>query len=395
MYTINPTRAIFVALFFTLFSTASLFAQNCAHPDYSSLEELYNATGGDDWANNNGWLTSCEPCTWAGIGCDENNRVTSIILRGNGLTGALPVDIGDFDQLRVINLAYNEVAGELPASLFTIASLRDINFSGNRFSGTLPATIGEQPLLENLRLNNNQLAGTLPEALSTFSQMKILTLNNNGFTGSVPAGLGDLAFLFNLDVSQNNLSGCFPQDLENLCGNARMRFGGNSSLSWSGDFATFCSSGFATEQVGAPCDDGIPETEGDVITFDCGCSGELNPNGFTGAGLESIYEPDVAERDEQIRTRPGLGRVLPSFRQEITQLTVFPNPVVGDNLSVRLPLGSQNSQLRLLSLTGRVIINTTMDGPTTELLLPRLTAGVYLLESVTNGERSVQRVVVQ
>jgi Leucine-rich repeat (LRR) protein len=209
----NYTSLTNYLLFLSLFSTVSLVAQDCVHPDYPILEKLYIATEGDGWANNDGWLANCEPCNWKGIGCDENNRVTSIILRGNGLTGFLPGEIGDLDHLRLINLAYNEVAGKLPASLFTVASLRDINLSGNLFSGILPATFGEQPLLENLRLNNNQLVGNLPDALTAFTQMKILTLNNNSFAGSVPEGFGDLPFLFNLDISQNELAGCFPQDL--------------------------------------------------------------------------------------------------------------------------------------------------------------------------------------
>jgi hypothetical protein len=87
--------------------------------------------------------------------------------------------------------------------------------------------------------------------------------------------------------------------------------------------------------------------------------------------------------------------VLPSTSQEINQLTVFPNPVVGDTLSVRLPVGTENTQLRLLSLTGRVVAQLAMNGPATEMLLPDLTAGVYMLEAVTSGERSVQRIIVQ
>jgi hypothetical protein len=395
MYTINTSKAIFVALGFFLFTTGTLFAQNCAHPDYPSLEKLYTFTGGDDWANNDGWLANCEPCAWTGIGCDVNNRVTSIVLRGNGLIGNLPPEIGNLDHLRLINLAYNEVAGELPATLFTLASLRDINLSGNLFSGTLPTTIGEQPLLENLRLNHNQFVGALPDALSSFTQMKILTLNDNAFTGSMPEGFGDLPFIFNLDLSKNNLSGCFPRDLENLCGNARMRFGGNLQLSWSGDFASFCANGLDVEQVGAACDDGNPGTIGDVINIDCGCSGSLGPNGLLGSRLQTLDEHDDLDPIQQALISSIAGLTIPSVSQEIWQLTVFPNPVVGNILSVRLPAGSENTQLRLLSLTGRVVSMATMNGSATDMALPGLTAGVYILESVTAGERSVQRIVVQ
>jgi hypothetical protein len=380
-------------LFF--FSTASLFAQNCTHPDYPSLEKLYIATEGDGWANNDGWLDNCEPCSWTGVGCDENDRVTSIVLRGNGLSGSLPTEIGALDQLRLLNLAYNEVAGELPATLFTIAALRDINFSGNLFSGELPATVGDQPLLENLRLNNNNLTGALPDVLAGFTQMKILTLNDNSFTGTMPEGFGDLPFLFNLDLSQNDLSGCFPQDLEDLCGNARMRFGGNSQLSWSGDFSSYCLNGFDVDQAGAPCDDGNSNTTGDVITPDCDCSGLSGPGGLLRDELQVLEEQAELEAIQQPLVRSNTGFTLPSTGKEITRLVVFPNPVVADKLSVRLPAGTKATQLRLLSLTGRVITQSIMNGTATELPLPDLSAGVYMLEAVTAGERSVRRIVVQ
>jgi hypothetical protein len=49
--------------------------------------------------------------------------------------------------------------------------------------------------------------------------------------------------------------------------------------------------------------------------------------------------------------------------------------MIGDNLSVRLPVGTGKTQLRLLSLTGRVIIRAEMNGPATELGLPGLSKG--------------------
>ncbi|MFK8161245.1 MAG: T9SS type A sorting domain-containing protein [Lewinella sp.] len=395
MYTNYTYRVTIVALLFSLLSTASLFAQSCAHPDYSSLEKFYAATEGDSWSNNDGWLTDCEPCSWTGIGCDENDRVTSIILRGNGLTGTLPTEIGDFEHLLRINLAYNEVGGELPASLFTIASLRDINFSGNLLSGTLPSTVGEQPLLENLRLNNNQLEGSLPDALASFTQMKILTLNDNGFTGALPEGFGDLPFLFNLDFSANDLAGCFPQDLENLCGNARMRFGGNVKLSWSGDFPSYCASNFAADQVGAPCDDGNQLTSNDVINNDCGCGGQFDPSGILGMGDRNTdVEPELNVAPEG-PTYNNPGSFPDPTNQLFDWLRVFPNPVVAELVSVQLPAGTEQAQLRLLSLNGRVISETTMNSPSGEMPLPGLSPGVYLLEAITAGERSVQRIIVQ
>lgn len=393
MYTYtSKMMALAIAFLFTL----NLAGQDCDHPDYAVLEKLYLTTGGGTWNQQQGWLTDCEPCSWFGVNCDSENRVSSIILRGNALVGALPEEIGDLDHLRLLNLGYNKIGADLPASLFTIDSLRDINLSGNRITGSLPVTVGDQLLLENLRLDNNLMEGDLPGELASYTRMTILTLNDNAFTGSVPEGFGDLPFLFNLDLSNNDFSGCFPVDLESLCGQSRMRFGSNPKLSWSGDFAAFCSNSVVDEeQIGAPCDDGDPDTGGDAITADCGCGGTLTPDGLSSGGLIGLENNEEGIQEEVTNNlsapeAPVLNRV-----SGISEVSVYPNPVVDGRLNVQLPEDTQEAQLSIVSLIGQLISQTRNSGPTAQLQLPALEAGVYLLEVRTSTGQSVRRVVVQ
>ena len=70
---------------------------------------------------------------------------------------------------------------------------------------------GELQLFENLKvldLSYNQLSGELPEFNFVYD-LQVLKLSNNGFSGFVPNGLlkGDSLVLTELDLSANNLSG--------------------------------------------------------------------------------------------------------------------------------------------------------------------------------------------
>ena len=64
------------------------FAQPCDHPDYEPLVALYNATDGDNWTTS--WdLSDCDVCSYFGITCDGDGKITEIDLDGNNLTGIL------------------------------------------------------------------------------------------------------------------------------------------------------------------------------------------------------------------------------------------------------------------------------------------------------------------
>lgn len=370
----------------------------CAHPDLPALESLYDATNGSDWTEDSGWFSDCEPCGWYGIDCDAENRVTTIILRDNGLTGFLPTEIAQLDRLELLALGRNQIGGNLPAVLFSMPALKDINLSRNQFTGGIPATLGNQPDLEYLRLSENQLSGDVPTGLSTLTQLRIIMLEDNNLSGALPEGLGDFPNLITLNFTNNDLEGCFPEDLAALCGQSRIMFEGNSKMTWRGDFSQLCVNSLNETQIGAPCDDGDPNTGGDIITQDCGCLGGVT-DGSGLVGLGEISEEnaltaggaEVPVVNLQNSAPAGFSNTTPA----VFEVAVFPNPVVGNELTVRLPNEAGSSTLRLLSLTGRELLRQTSSQTSTVVNLPVLEAGIYLVEVVTNESRSVQRVMVQ
>ena len=252
-------------------------SQDCIHPDYNALIELYTSTNGDNWTNSvngdNPWDQSCDPCdgSWYGIECDDN-RVTCIDLDGNpnctldtignNLMGIIPNFI--LNELQILILSGNEnISGDLPNldSLINVEVLRCDNCS---LSGNLPNF--NLPSLKVLSISNNDLSGVLPE-MNLLPNVEFIRLNENAFEGTIPEFSGN-PLLNRIRLQDNNLSGCFPST---ICNISDISYINNPLLPWQGDHFPLCN---GEEQVGAPCDDNNPLTTDDQIQNDCSCSGD-------------------------------------------------------------------------------------------------------------------------
>ncbi|MGC9348408.1 MAG: leucine-rich repeat domain-containing protein, partial [Anaerolineae bacterium] len=190
-----------------------------------ALVALYDATDGDNWADNTGWLQTTTPCSWYGVGC-SSNRVSSLQLNGNRLSGQLPPEIGDLTALTSLNLRFNYLSS-LPTEIGDLIALTSLELSGN-YLMSLPAEIGELTALKWLRLGLNRLASlppeigeltalrtlnlsvnrltTLPDQISNLTALRTLNLAGNSFAGTVPAVVWDLVGLTSLTLAGNQLT---------------------------------------------------------------------------------------------------------------------------------------------------------------------------------------------
>ena len=123
--------------------------------DRSSLIALYNSTGGQGWARNNGWqdgllrkdgfnVDPCNPRGWFGVNC-EQGRVSALILPGNNLIGPLPPELGDLASLQVLSLSDNQLTGSIPSQLGDLANVQLLLLVGNQLEGEVPAQIATLP----------------------------------------------------------------------------------------------------------------------------------------------------------------------------------------------------------------------------------------------------------
>ncbi|CAO2189020.1 unnamed protein product [Urochloa humidicola] len=167
-------------------------------------------------------------CSWPGVSCDGEGRVTLFSAAGMGLAGAIPEDtVGKLAHLQVLDLSGNRLTA-LPNDLWELgASLRALNLSGNAIAGALPNNVGNFARLQALDVSHNAFVGALPQALGSIASLQVLNASHNRFQGQVPSavviGCGNLVAM---DLSGNALDGDLP-DLSPLRSLAYLNLSGN------------------------------------------------------------------------------------------------------------------------------------------------------------------------
>ncbi|GMN28407.1 hypothetical protein TIFTF001_002036 [Ficus carica] len=142
--------------------------------------------------------TTKSPCSWFGITCNDAGSVTEIEylgyevgertfpkwnlscfsnlvrleLRGLGLSGSIPQEIGRLSKLRHLDLSSNGLTGELPPSLVNLSQLVVLDLSGNQIGGPIPQELGS---LKSLGTVSQALLDKFPYS---FGENKDLNLSH-------------------------------------------------------------------------------------------------------------------------------------------------------------------------------------------------------------------------
>ena len=219
-------------------------------------------------------------------------NLRELYLNRNQLTGTLPAEFGRLVALEVLNLNRNEMRGPIPPEIGQLENLRELRWQSNRLDGGIPPELGDLVSLERLYLDHNQLSGEIPGALS---QVPTLHLDHNQLSGRIPPELGGLDFV---QLSYNQLTGPIPPELSL----SRLVLLGGNLLT--GDVTAnfpedFCSSASTIEQLDASEND----LSGNIPTYLLSCpkleSLGLSHNRLQGAipsGLSDsvLYSLDLA-----------------------------------------------------------------------------------------------------
>ncbi|XP_015873174.3 receptor-like protein 9DC3 [Ziziphus jujuba] len=154
----------------------------------------------------------------------------------NNFTGGVSSSICHLEQLRVLDLSHNSLAGKVPRCLGNFSNnLLELNIRMNSFQGTIPEELGTN--LRSFKLNGNQFGGSLPRSLlncsklevldvgnnklhdifrnwlETLPELQVLVLQSNSFHGLVTSGSQANNLFPKLkifDISRNNFSGPLP-----------------------------------------------------------------------------------------------------------------------------------------------------------------------------------------
>ncbi|KAK9670021.1 hypothetical protein RND81_13G171000 [Saponaria officinalis] len=198
-------------------------------------------------------LTKKTPlCTWQGINCSVDGRVSQIDLSWCLLTGTVSFEpFTSLDMLQSLDLSGNSLninstsllhlppslqhlklsssglLGVIPSNLFTLfTTLKFLDLSSNNLTGSLSKgflTSLNTNNLQVLDLSSNMISGFLPffeinANISTCTSLQTLNLSINQFSGKLPAQLGTLKSLQLVDLSHNYLSGSIPAEVGQACG---------------------------------------------------------------------------------------------------------------------------------------------------------------------------------
>ncbi|KAH3731684.1 Protein kinase domain [Pelomyxa schiedti] len=198
--------------------------------------DLYNELKPVNWKDPCEEYTEEPPCNetaFFGLSCFDGH-ICSISL-GSRTTkqGTIPQTIGNFSQLRNLDLSHDDINGVIPDTLSRLQLLAKLSFWRNNLTGEI-LCLQNLTSLMSIDLGSNLLTGTLPLWFSEFHFLLQLTLNANHFSGTVPPlpqslqvlNLADNSFtsgtldissnltcLLHLDLTGNQFSGSIPSSI--------------------------------------------------------------------------------------------------------------------------------------------------------------------------------------
>ncbi|KAK1305350.1 Receptor protein kinase CLAVATA1 [Acorus calamus] len=205
-------------LFFFFFSLSLLRSILTVHSsDLYALMKLKSAMTASNVSALSDW-SDVAYCSFSGVTCDADARVTSIYVSSVTLHGGyLPPEIGLLDRLLNLTLSSNGFSGVLPLELGRLSSLRLLNISNNNFSGAFPPAIAlGMPFLEVMDAYNNNFSGRLPLEFAGLRRLRHLHLGGNFFSGEIPQEYAEIESLEYLGLNGNGLSGRVPASLGRL-----------------------------------------------------------------------------------------------------------------------------------------------------------------------------------
>ncbi|XP_024037407.1 putative receptor-like protein kinase At3g47110 isoform X2 [Citrus clementina] len=220
----TKTSPVIALLFFFLFILLSFLFHfsfsHCANLGTETDKQAllaFKSKVADPFGALSTWNDSVNFCLWLGVTCSlKHQRVISLNLSGQNLTGTLSPYIGNLTFLRLINLQQNSFSGMIPHEIGRLFRLRSIIFNRNMLQGEIPVNLTHCSELRILDLVVNKLEGKIPSELGSLFKLKGLGLASNYLTGPVPQSLSNLSFLQQLSLSENSLNGNIPVELGQL-----------------------------------------------------------------------------------------------------------------------------------------------------------------------------------
>lgn len=268
------------------FNTHAVKKPTFPESEYNALKFLYNTTNGENWRwlnTSGGWIYDNHthgipyhvvnltansipwnftrygvnnPCTdnWQGVVCSctaTTCHVTQLDLDQHNITGTLPAQFFNLNELIFLSFRKNNITGSLPSSMSTSQKLIAINLEANAFTGILDNWWGDLtdllylgisrnaftnfssgffdlPRLQFLDMAFNDFEGSFPADFGNyFPNMRELLIGGNRFTGTIPLSFANFTQFRGFDAEINDFAGPFPSVLCQLINITGLSLGTN------------------------------------------------------------------------------------------------------------------------------------------------------------------------
>ncbi|EFJ35636.1 hypothetical protein SELMODRAFT_405170 [Selaginella moellendorffii] len=169
-----------------------------------------------------------------------------LILYRNRFTGSIPPQLGSLNYLKFPtkpqfdpDLSGVQLQNNLSPSGGDAAKILSYSYEffptvmdlcENKLSGSIPPELGQLQNLQHLWLCDNMLSGPIPSTLANATRLILLQLYDNQLSGQIPPQLTSLTSLSYFNVSNNNLSGPIPTSAQFSTFNDISAFAGNPGL---------------------------------------------------------------------------------------------------------------------------------------------------------------------
>ena len=169
--------------------------ETCSQPSNIRSQKQCRLGDRSQYANQKGfrWLTCNNECGWGGLSCklgDDDGPIADDITRmdmaENNVGGQLPEEVAALNELQILSFEENKIGGSIPSEYSGLTKLLLIDFDKNKLDGPLPNFSGMQNI-QQIDLTKNELDGTIVgKGLEQLTRLAFLDLSENKLDGGIP-----------------------------------------------------------------------------------------------------------------------------------------------------------------------------------------------------------------
>ncbi|KAL5737668.1 hypothetical protein ACOSP7_030429 [Xanthoceras sorbifolium] len=152
-------------------------------------------------------------------------------LRSNNFQGLLPKELCRLSSLQILDLAYNNLFGNIPSCINNFTAMVTVNHSVSNDIYYILHFVEHASLVRRgieyeystilnlvraIDLSKNNISGEIPREVTSLAALQLLNLSHNSLTGRIPHNIGAMREIEDIDFSANQLSGKIPESISNL-----------------------------------------------------------------------------------------------------------------------------------------------------------------------------------